>query len=161
MFEMILASFQVENKLSRAWFFHETFLLANINAELVLRRSFLTLSNTNRLFLERVLIWRFYTTVKALPTTKQVKLINKKEFIKAALNKNSETYVIHVVILETLLSGLLIYSDRKAQIASLLTKEVKISAKYFDFSDFFSEEKASVLLKQTKLNQYPIKLQQA
>ena len=44
---MVLASFQVENKFGKAWFFQKTFLLADTNMEMVLGMLFLTLSNTN------------------------------------------------------------------------------------------------------------------
>ena len=46
-FGMVLASFQVEDKLGRARFFQKTFLLANISAMVVLSMHFLTLSNAN------------------------------------------------------------------------------------------------------------------
>ena len=46
-FGMVLASFQVEDKLRRARFFQETFLLANFSIKVVLEISFLTLSNAN------------------------------------------------------------------------------------------------------------------
>lgn len=46
-FGMVLASFQVEDKLGRARFFQETFLLADISVEMVLEMPFLTLSNVN------------------------------------------------------------------------------------------------------------------
>ena len=51
--------------------------------EVMLRIFFLIFSKANVSFLERELIWRFYITAEALLTTKQVKLINKKEFVKA------------------------------------------------------------------------------
>ena len=46
-FEMILASFQVEDKLRRARFFQEMFLLANLSIEMVLEIPFLILSNAD------------------------------------------------------------------------------------------------------------------
>ena len=46
-FEMVLADFQVEDKLGKARFFQKTFLLADISAEVVLGIPFLTLSNAN------------------------------------------------------------------------------------------------------------------
>ena len=52
---MVLASFQIEDKLERAQFFQETFLLANINTQVVLSMPFLNLSNTNILFMEKKL----------------------------------------------------------------------------------------------------------
>ena len=85
-----MASFQVEDKLGKAWFFQETFLLANIDVEVVLGILFLTFSNADIQFMEKELIWRSYTTAEALLTTKQVDFINKKEFAKVTLDKNSE-----------------------------------------------------------------------
>ena len=67
---MVLASFQIEDKLGRAQFFLKTFLLANINVEVVLDMLFLTFNNTDVQFIEKELIWRFYIIVKALPTIK-------------------------------------------------------------------------------------------
>ena len=52
-----------------------------------------------------------------------------------------------------------IYPDRKAQIASLLIKKVKISEEYLDFNNVFFEKKALVLPERTKLHEYTIKLE--
>ena len=57
---------------------------------------FLTLSNTDIQFAKKKLIWRSYTVAEALPTTKRVKIINKKEFAKAALDENVEAFIVHV-----------------------------------------------------------------
>lgn len=62
----------------------------------------------------------------------------------------------YVVVLKTL--ELLVHSDKIAQIAFLITKKVMISDKYSDFINVFSEKKVLVLLEQTKLNKYAIKL---
>ena len=59
------------------------------------------------------------------------------------------TFVVYVISLNLALK---IHPERVAQIASLLTKKVKISDKYLDFPDVFSEEKALVLPQRTKLN---------
>lgn len=37
---------------------------------------------------------------EALPTTTWVKLIDKKEFAKAVVNKNLETFIVHVSALK-------------------------------------------------------------
>ena len=50
---------------------------------------FLTLNNANIRFAEKELTWRSYTAAEALPTTKRVELIDKKEFAKAALDRES------------------------------------------------------------------------
>ena len=46
-FEMVLASFQVEDMLKKARFFQEMFLLADLSIKVVLQMPFLTLSNAN------------------------------------------------------------------------------------------------------------------
>ena len=46
-FEMVLANFQVEDKLGRAQFLQKTFLLTDINTKVVLSMPFLTFSNAN------------------------------------------------------------------------------------------------------------------
>ena len=46
-FRMVLADFQVEDKLRKARFFQETFLLADINVEVVVGMPFLTFSNAD------------------------------------------------------------------------------------------------------------------
>ena len=117
---MVIAGFQVEDKLGRAWFFQESFLLAKTSMEVVLRMPFLTLSNINIQFAAKKLTWRSYTTAEALPTTKRVKLINKKEFAKAALDEECETFVIHVIALEAPLAGMAIHPLREAQILALI-----------------------------------------
>ena len=46
-FGMVLATFQMKDKLGKARFFQETFLVANINAKIVLGIPFLTFSNAD------------------------------------------------------------------------------------------------------------------
>ena len=156
-FGMVLASFQVEDKLGRARFFQETFLLADIGVEVVLGMPFLTLSNADIQFEKKELTWRSYTTAEALPTTKRVEIIDKKEFAKAALDENVEAFVVHVTSIG--LSSMSIHPAREAQIASLLAEEVKIPTEYSDFFNVFSEEKTSELPELTELNQHAIELQ--
>ena len=52
-FRMVIASFQVEDKLGRARFFQKLFLLAEISIGVVLRMLFLTLSNADIQFAEK------------------------------------------------------------------------------------------------------------
>ena len=42
-FEIVIAGFQVKNKLDKAWFFQESFLLVNINLKVILEILFLIL----------------------------------------------------------------------------------------------------------------------
>ena len=110
-FEMVLASFQVEDKLKIVRFFLKTFFLADTSAKIVPGMPYLTFSNTDVLFSDRKLTWRSYTTAKPLPITKQVELINKKEFAKAALDKNVEAFVLHMTLLS--LSSIFIHPARE------------------------------------------------
>ena len=75
-YDMVIAIFQVVNNLGRSQFFQKTFLLADISMKVVLGMLFLFLSHVNIQFAEKELIWRTYTTKKALPTTRQVDIIN-------------------------------------------------------------------------------------
>ena len=81
-FGMVLASFQVEDKLKKAQFFQKTFLLADLSVEVVLGIPFLILSNANIQFARKKLTWRSYTTAEALPITKRVEILDKKNLFK-------------------------------------------------------------------------------
>ena len=154
-FGMVLTSFQVEDQLGRARFFKKTLLSADINMQVVLNIPFLTFSNVNIQFVEKKLTQRSYTTAKTLSITKQVILINKKEFAKTVLDENFGTFDVYVIFFN-LVPDPRIYSDRAAQIASLLIEKVKIPNKSSNFVNIFSEDKALVLLERTKLNEHAI-----
>ena len=49
---------------------------------------FFTLSNADIQFAEKELTWKTYTTKKVLPITCHIKIIDRKKFVKAALNEN-------------------------------------------------------------------------
>ena len=129
--------------------------MANIIIEVVLKMSFLILSNANIQFAEKELTRKFYTTKEALPTIRQVKLINKKEFAKMPLNENVEVFVVHVAPLK-----MAIYPAQKAQIALFITEKVTMLAKYSDFADVYSKQSAKVLPKHTGINKHTIKLEE-
>ncbi len=113
---MASARFSISDNLGKVWFFKETFLLADTSMEVVLGMPFLSLSNADIEFAKLgKLTWRTYTAVEALPTTSWVELINKREFARAALDENSETFVIYVSALE----ATTIHPSRVAQIAAL------------------------------------------
>lgn len=50
-------------------------------------------------FIKKELIQRNYIIAKALPITKRVKLIDKREFTIAALNKNAKIFVMYIATL--------------------------------------------------------------
>lgn len=86
--------------------------------EVVLKMSFLAFSNVVIEFIElRKRTWRFYTIAKALPTTNKINLIDKGEFTKTAMDKNSKMFVIYVSALEVNENA--IHLSHVAQIAVL------------------------------------------
>lgn len=50
------------------------------------------------LFGKKTSTWKFYITNKALSITKQVQIVNLKEFIIATLDADKETFVVYVAI---------------------------------------------------------------
>lgn len=79
---------------------------------------FFSLNNTDIEFIEvKRLTWKTYTIAETILTTQKIKLIGKHNFVKAALDGNSETFVVHVTILEA--SEITIYLSQIAQIAAL------------------------------------------
>ena len=75
---------------------------------------FLKISNADIAFGEKTLTWRSYTTNKALSTTKQVQLVDPKEFVIAALDADSETFVVHMAVWEQ--EEMAMDPSRKAQV---------------------------------------------
>ena len=96
---MVIADCSVKDKLGRVQCFQETFLLANIGLEVVLEMPFLTLSKADVRFAEQELVWRTYMVAEALPTTRRVEIIDKREFAAAVLNADDKTFVVHVAAL--------------------------------------------------------------
>lgn len=97
-----LETYNIQDSLRRVWFFEETFLLVDTNMKVILEMLFLALSNAYVQFDIKKFSWRFYIIAEALSTTSGIELINKREFAKVALNKNSEIFVVYVVILKTM-----------------------------------------------------------
>ena len=93
---MVIAAFQIKDKLGRAQFFQKIFLLADSSMKMIIEIPFHTFSNADIQFAEKKLTWRFYTTEKALLITRQVKLINKKKFAKTKIDENVEAFVVYI-----------------------------------------------------------------
>lgn len=74
--------------------------MANTSIEVILGILFLALNNTVFRFGAKKLTLRTYTIAKTLPITSLLELINERKFAKAALNKNSETFVMYVSVLD-------------------------------------------------------------
>lgn len=152
-FGMVIARFSLQDKLGRARFFQETFLLANTSMEVILGMPFLTLSGADFRFAESKLEWRSYNAAEALATTRRVEIINKMEFASGALYPEDETLVVHVASLSSI-----IHPSRKALIASVEVGEVTVPIEYSDFVDIFSSDSAAELLEHISINNHPIDL---
>ena len=141
---MVVAAFSLMDKANRVRYFEETFLVANVSPEVVLGMPFLTLSGADVDFLDRELRWRTYTTQEALPTTRRVELVGKKEFAAAALDPEHETFVVHVAFLSSTPLDAGVHPSRRPQIAGLIAEEAptKVPAEYADFADVFSPDLA-------------------
>ena len=136
--------------------------------EVVLGMRFLKISNTDVLFGERTLTWKSYTTNKVLLTSNQVQLIDPKEFVIAAFNVNSKTFVMHIAIKKQ--EEMPVHSKRQAQIVAQSGAQVKallfniapteIPAEYSDYSDVFSAKNAAKLPENTGINEHAIKLEE-
>ena len=96
---MVVSTFFVLDKDNRERFFEKSFLLADINPDVVLKMLFLTISNANIDFQSQKLQWRSYTIGNIFPTTKQVKLIGKKEFVTIAVDLEYEAFIVYVAAL--------------------------------------------------------------
>ncbi len=93
-----------------------------------------------------------------MPTISWVELIDKREFAKATLDENSETFVVHISALDVAESS--IHPSRAAQIAALQWDKAptKIPAEYSDYADVFSLDLAMELPENTGMNEHAIEL---
>ena len=161
---MIVTAFSVTEKANRVRFFEETFLVVNVSLEVVFGMPFLTLSGADINFSGRKLRWKIYTIEKTLPTTRRVELVGKKEFAAAALDPESETFVIHIASLSSNASPssspLNVYPFWRPQISGLIAKEAPttVSTEYLDFVDIFSPDLASELPEHIRINDHAIEL---
>ena len=147
---MVIADFQVEDKASRSRFFQETFLIADTKFEIILGMLFLKISNADVSFDKGTLTWKTYTTNKALPITKQVQIIDPKEFVIAALDIDSKTFVVHVAIWKQ--EEMPVHSKKQAQVGALLFDEAptEVPAEYSNYSNIFSAENVIELLENSE-----------
>ena len=136
-FRIVVIDFLVIDKVNRVRFFEKTFLVANGSPKIVLGILFFTLSDVDVDFLSPKLRWKIYITEKAFPTTRHVKLVDKKEFAVVALDLESEPFVIHVASLSSNLLpsssplGFDIYPSQKPQTSDIIAEKAptKVSTK--------------------------------
>ena len=159
-FGMVIADFQVEDKGGRPRFFQETFLVADTKFEVVLGMLFLKISNSNVAFGKGILTCKSYTIIKALPTTKQVQLVNPKEFVISALDMDSETFVVYKAIREQ--EKMPVHAEKQAHVGALFFDKAltEVLAEYSDYSNVFSAENATELPENTEMNEHAIELEE-
>ena len=136
---MVIAGFSLQDKLGRVRFFEETFLLADTRKEVVLGMP----SSTSPMQIYG--LQRRSLNAAALPATKRVELIDRREFVATALNADNETFMVHVAALEV--TNMVVHPSREAQIGLLKADEAptNIPAEYSDYVDVFSPELAAEL----------------
>ena len=167
-YSMASTRFLIQDSLGKIPFFEQTFLLANTSIKVVVEMPFLSFSNANVKFAElKRLTWRTYIIAKALSITSRVKLINKREFVKAALDVNFETFVVYITALE-MPTAMPIYLLKTSQVQGLDKPTLailqwdkactKIPAEYADYADIFSSDLAIELLENMEINELAIKL---
>ena len=138
--------------------------MADTQFEVILGMLFLKISNADVSFGKGTLTWKTYTTNKALPTTERVQIIDKKDFVIAALDADSKTFVVHVAFRER--KEIPVHSEGqaqiKAQVGALLFNKapIEVSAEYSDYSNVFLAEHAVELSKNTGMNEHAIKLKE-
>ena len=159
-FRMVIGDFQIEDKASRLRFFPEIFLIANTKFEMILGISFLKICNADILFGERTFTWKFYTTNKALPTTKQAQIVTQKKYVIVALDVDRKWVMVHMAIKEQ--EEMPVHYQKQAQVGALLFNEAftEIPEKYSDYNNLFSAENAMELQENIRINKYAIKLEE-
>ena len=119
---------------------------------------FLVFNNVDVEFVKiKKLIWRSYMAAEALLNTNRVKLIDKIEFAKVALDKDSETFVVYVAALE---AETLIYLLWTAPIAALQYDNdfIEFPAEYLDTANVFFSDLAMEWPENMRVNKHAIEL---
>ena len=101
-FKIVIADGSVKEILKRVRFFQETFLLANIDLDVVLGMFFLTLSRANIWFAKLKFVQETYTAAETLTITRPVEIIDKREFVAIVLNADNKIFALYVVALTKL-----------------------------------------------------------
>lgn len=88
--------------------------------------------------------------------TQQVKWIDCKKFIAAALVPDKEIFEVHIAYLKVKMS---INSAHKTQIILLLSNQVSVLKKYINFLDVFIQELIKTFSDSMNKNEYTIDLE--
>lgn len=84
----------LEDSQKKVRFFEPIFFVIETGMKIVLGILFLFFSNLDKKLGANRLIWKSYIVVEALHIAKRVKLINKREFVKAIPDKNANIFVL-------------------------------------------------------------------
>lgn len=139
---MIIASFLVNDKNEKSWFFEKTFLLADINIDIAFEMLFLTLSNVEVSYTNWKLKYKLYTIAKTLFTIRQINLIGKKKFEATAFNPDNKIFEVHVAFFISTNLGLEIHLSWRTQIVFLKANQAFISVffEYINFADILFKD---------------------
>ena len=159
-FKMVIADLKMKDKVGKSRFFWEIFLVADTKFKPVLGMLFFTTNNVDVSFGEGTLTWKSYTTNKALPTTKQVQIVDPKEFVIAALDMGSKTFIVYMAIQER--EEMPVHSKKQDQVGALIFNEAptEVPIEYSDYSNVFLVENMSELPENTGINKHAINLEE-
>lgn len=96
-FDMIIAIFQIVDKMEGSCNFIKIFLLVDISISVALIISFFTLNNVEINFGDQELNLKLYITIMVLLTGKQIERIMGKKFAVANLDLKNETFVVYII----------------------------------------------------------------
>ena len=113
--------------------------MANTKFKIFLEIFFLKFNNVDVLFNEEILTLRTCTTNETLSTTKQIQIINIKNFVIAAMDVDSKTFVIHIAIWEQ--EKMLVHYKKQVQVGALIFNKVltAIPMEYSNYSNILVE----------------------
>ena len=157
---MIIADLEMEDKAGKFKFFQESFLVADTKFKAILGMLFLKMSNAGMSFNKKTFMWKFYITNKALPTTKQVQIVNLKEFVIAILDMGSKTFIVCMAIRKQ--EEMPVHSKKQAKVKALIFDKAptEVPAEYSNYSNVFLVGNTAELLEHTKMSEHAIKLEE-
>lgn len=144
----------MDDREKRSRLFEKIFLLADISMDIALSMSSLTLSNVKINFIGWHIYWQTYTVTKILLRTRQVELIEKKEF---AADSEDEVFEVHVASIR---QDSDVHLSWKALRAWLRADDIPTSVllKYVDFPNIFFKDLEAKLPKFIRINDHAINL---
>ena len=138
--------FSVNDKHGHTRWFEETFLIADINQDIVLGMPFLTLANPDIHFAEGSLLWRDYSVQTAFPTERRIELVEPEIFADEALNVNAMCFVVYVAACFSHVNP-----ARAIKIGAISVKDsIGLPSEYSEYARVFSPEEANKLPEHTK-----------